>query len=811
MKRLIHFTSFILFITVIWPADLLAVNNEKPGAISDKSDSLLPVCDLSVDTLTSNATWGIHCDSTNPYANDIEYFRIFLDGNLVDITTDTFYKFKYLLYSEIYSIGVKVQYTYGLSELTEYQFQSGFLLSPVNPQVEMLNCNHAYIHWEHPRYGLLLPENTKETLIYGFDVDNKELYTVDASNCETNPGFSFDAKLICGDFSGLPLSREYLYAINFIGYENQRLTRIHIETGQFLDIGRIETPLPIDEGKWTAMACNKYIKNDMYACYSDGESSHLFYLDIPDNTQYTYIGEIQDVKNIACLAYNESSQKLFAVDIYSDKTYIINESTGFPTEIGDIGFDAEENVSAAYDHNTKQIYISTYNNDNQKVELRRLNQEDGSAEFLCDLDRESTILGFPRFVWPWMPPVYFYYLYCNNELADSSVTFPCEEEFNFTGFNHPDYYTFGVSANYNLEFFGYPPGEIGESVIIYTDSIFCGCYHVLPFSEDWNSSSFELNQWNVECTDNWQIIPGEGNPSPGAAFTGDSIVFDYSCNLKTFWLSADNLTDENIWIEFDVKLDDKNANGEESLKVCFDDYDSLVMLKEFHNVGSFDWKNQKIDITSLARDKYFRINFNANGTNSSNINAWYLDNINIYTVCPRPFNINATGQPTQGFIKISWSAPETITDTDKDFLYYQIFRSYENTEFEKIESFCTDTVFIDNTYIQGEYCYFVVSIFDQCTGISDTACVEYTVIKELSEENPIRIHPIPAKDKLHINSETEIQTLKLFNLSGKVMAIMENLKEGLHQMDVSDLENGVYFVWVETDDKKYTYKVLVNN
>ena len=42
----------------------------------------------------------------------------------------------------------------------------------------------------------------------------------------------------------------------------------------------------------------------------------------------------------------------------------------------------------------------------------------------------------------------------------------------------------------------------------------------IPFVETWDSG-FSAHSWTFPYTQgNWTILPGEGNPAPGAAFTG---------------------------------------------------------------------------------------------------------------------------------------------------------------------------------------------------------------------------------------------------------------------------------------------------
>jgi hypothetical protein len=183
----------------------------------------------------------------------------------------------------------------------------------------------------------------------------------------------------------------------------------------------------------------------------------------------------------------------------------------------------------------------------------------------------------------------------------------------------------------------------------------------LPFLEQWNSGTFGTNNWLTD-TQNWSINGNEGNPSPSAQFTWDPIQNDYQIALESFPLLADSITEGNIWLDFDIKLDNVIPTGNEQMLVQVWNWDTLVWstVSTYSNVdGSFDWMSEHLVITSQAIETVFKIRFLASGVNSIDILAWYVDNIHVYRDCKAPYDLTVEAVANQneyGFL-VEWKNP----------------------------------------------------------------------------------------------------------------------------------------------------------
>ena len=185
----------------------------------------------------------------------------------------------------------------------------------------------------------------------------------------------------------------------------------------------------------------------------------------------------------------------------------------------------------------------------------------------------------------------------------------------------------------------------------------------LPFLEEWNNGTFETNNWLTEG-ENWSINWQEGTPSPSAEFTWDPIQNDYQVALESYPLLADSLTEGDIYLDFDIKLDNYQPTGTEEMLVQVWNLDSLewVTVSTYSNAdGSFDWMSEHLNITDEAMGKVFKIRFLATGEYSLRILSWFVDNIHVHRECKAPYNLTVEAINNQneiGFL-LEWEIPGT--------------------------------------------------------------------------------------------------------------------------------------------------------
>ncbi len=223
----------------------------------------------------------------------------------------------------------------------------------------------------------------------------------------------------------------------------------------------------------------------------------------------------------------------------------------------------------------------------------------------------------------------------------------------------PGIYSYDITAVYDLTPYGFP-GETGESSFntMGSQTIDLICGEPLPFAESWDEGSFLYNNW--ENTRYWILDNVAGNPSPSVIFDPDSLVMDYTHNLVTPFFNAGDWTCADLYLDFDLKLSDITADGNEHLKIQIYYEGNWRQLAEFSNFGPTNWNYYHIKINPVAGAS-FRIRFMATGANSGNIDKWHLDNIRIYAVCNPPENLTAV-QSAQS-TTLTWQPPDCPNQT----------------------------------------------------------------------------------------------------------------------------------------------------
>jgi hypothetical protein len=186
----------------------------------------------------------------------------------------------------------------------------------------------------------------------------------------------------------------------------------------------------------------------------------------------------------------------------------------------------------------------------------------------------------------------------------------------------------------------------------------------LPFLEQWNTGTFGTNNWLPEG-ENWSINGNEGQPDPCAQFTWVPIQTDYSISLESDQFLADFMTEGRIYLDFDVKLDNVNATGNEQMLVQVWNWESQAWgtVSTYSNIdGSFDWASEHLDITSLAMETVFKIRFLSVGESSLNIVGWFLDNIHVYRECTAPFDLSTYNDINYQEIILKWELHHAVEE-----------------------------------------------------------------------------------------------------------------------------------------------------
>lgn len=672
--------------------DMLAEIEPGPGSwkkqeisLSQISGTNAPVPAWIAFHSSDNGDWGSgwavdNVEISNGFADPIDFY-LFIDGAFVAAVDSVNYLYKGLIYGHTYEASVAARYSSGLSDKLYDNFLSEYLIPPRNLNGETFD-NAVHIWWEPP----LEPAT--------FDLLSEEIRTIQP-NQHT-------------DYS--PVIREVVMK------DNANRDQWDIQFTYPVAVGSGEAGLESDGNffystKWDGASFYKYNLDGSYiAEFFIAGAGSVRDLAYNPNTGYMYGGKattscfVMDFNNqslideftspteIRAIAYDDDKDAFWAnnwntdITLFDASGYFISS---FP--IGNFG----SYYGFAYDNWSEGgPYLWGFSQDGSGgilvqielatgmevfsldvVQLLGANQVAGGLFTQCELIYENkvTISGMMQNE-----------MMFGLELGDCNTGIPGTVPANLLGYNiyrdmdvigyapyigadtshyydtglEPFQYQYDVTALYDLEPFGFP-GDTGESG-------FEGPYYVhvmygypLPFYEPWNAGSFDLNQWTNEI--NWKINGQVGQQEPSAEFKFSPILTNYKSSLISYPLDGVNVSnpwiDGQIYIEFTLRLDDNNQSGTERLALEVGNENGWFRIMEFDNSkGSFSWERHKRNISNWAFSNIFRIRFVAEGENSSNIISWFVDNIEVYKICPAARNLSALQQNCVEII-LQWNSP----------------------------------------------------------------------------------------------------------------------------------------------------------
>lgn len=124
-------------------------------------------------------------------------YTVFLDGDVIDNTTETNYTYQHLIYGQKYLAGVAAMHNSGPSEPDTFRFVSRYLYPPLNFQGSMPpETDYHHLTWDHPDNGE--SGDSLPTGILGYNIyrNNIEFAFVDYPGNEY-----FDLNIIPGFYS----------------------------------------------------------------------------------------------------------------------------------------------------------------------------------------------------------------------------------------------------------------------------------------------------------------------------------------------------------------------------------------------------------------------------------------------------------------------------------------------------------------------------------------------------------------------------------------------------------------------------------
>lgn len=305
-------------------------------------------------------------------------------------------------------------------------------------------------------------------------------------------------------------------------------------------------------------------------------------------------------------------------------------------------------------------------------------------------------------------------------------------------------------------------------------------------------------QWNVTVD-----IPGNSTPyisiDSDAAGSGPH-VFDHAISPELD-LSGHN----TLSLEFDYGYKDYSNDF---FKVLYRTSPSgdWVELENLNEATSFITHSVEIPGNAISETTQFAFYYDDNDDW-----AWYaaFDNVVISgfentNQLPPPQNLTYTLNINE--VELSWEEPA------KAFVKYYIYRNGDIID--SVEDVSINN-YTDQEVITGEtYTYFVTALYDDGeSSPSNQVTVEITGIVANDLKNQVKVFPIPAQEFIKVTCSPKSMNpmgfnYQLINLQGQVM-IRGLLTNRNNRIDISILDEGIYFLKLSNKDKTISKKIPV--
>jgi len=310
----------------------------------------------------------------------------------------------------------------------------------------------------------------------------------------------------------------------------------------------------------------------------------------------------------------------------------------------------------------------------------------------------------------------------------------------------------------------------------------------------------------------WDISVTEGNPLPTAVFEANPELTNFDNRLVSRAIWSESICAEYI-AEFDLKMEAVIPGN--SAQLFFElYYDSIWYTKGvYDNINTDGWIHCTFDVSEGAGD-FFRIGFRAAGDTSTVIGSWMIDNILVDFHCYPPDSMQYDLTETQ--VNLFWNQPCRKADTIVYPYGFNVFRTdstglppYFQLNTEPI----TDTFYVDTIYgsmLNGEFRYCMNVLYYNC--VSDTSAsilVSIPVGIDESEKINVRLFPNPVSEMLQIQSESALESVTLWSVTGVVQLQIQNLNDQKITVPVDNLSEGIYWIGISTRSGYVVRKVIV--
>lgn len=155
---------------------------------------------------------------------------------------------------------------------------------------------------------------------------------------------------------------------------------------------------------------------------------------------------------------------------------------------------------------------------------------------------------------------------------------------------------------------------------------------------------------------------------------------------------------------------------------------------------------------------------------------------------------NLTAEVNMNQVTLTWNAPRALSHYIVERNGIQIAETNETT-------------YVDSELTSGVYTYAVTAVYDEGQAMPATVIAEVGVDVEENGDVMFSVYPNPAKDVININTNAVRYEYQLINSVGQV--IISGESNGEHQINISNVNKGIYFLKVVADGQAKINKLII--
>lgn len=173
------------------------------------------------------------------------------------------------------------------------------------------------------------------------------------------------------------------------------------------------------------------------------------------------------------------------------------------------------------------------------------------------------------------------------------------------------------------------------------------------------------------------------------------------------------------------------------------------------------------------------------------------DEVEDFNAIKAPTNLTATANSTSS-IELTWDAVE---NANSYFVYCND---------EEIANIVETTYVVENLEYNTEYCYTVTAMgVDTESDPSEEACTKTLGESLIEGTGFFKVYPNPVSDNITVYTNLGISEVNIYNILGvNVYNETAALNNSRLDINVSDFNEGVYFIKVKTEDKEIVKRFI---